>query len=110
MVLLPAEQPGSTRSYIPFAPDVSQAGIDSISSHFVPRPTDVWLVSYPQSGVTWLAAIVSHLLFNEGPAEAAGGGISLGRTLNERVLHLEVLCSAHPGPASDRYVISFALS
>lgn len=102
VLLPPSEQQGTTsRSYSPYGPEVSQEGIETISSHFVPRPSDIWLVSYPQSGLTWLSAIVSHLLFDESQAAASGGGISLGRTLNERVLNLEVLCSAHPGPASD---------
>ena len=51
--------------------EVTQAHMDLLQRRFIPRPDDVYVVTYPRSGTTWMRQLV-HLLLHGGEQGAKG--------------------------------------
>ncbi|GMH98693.1 hypothetical protein TrVE_jg457 [Triparma verrucosa] len=84
------------KGYTPFPSTISQEVLDEITRSFVPRDSDIWIVSYPKSGTTWGTEIISQIVHGESNAAPLGGGIALGLTDEEHVPWLEALCGKSP--------------
>ncbi|GMH99150.1 hypothetical protein TrLO_g6894 [Triparma laevis f. longispina] len=82
----------SAKGFTPFPSSIDQSVLDEITKTFKPRDSDIWIVSYPKSGTTWGAEILSQVITGESNSAPLGGGIALGLTSEEHVLWLEALC------------------
>lgn len=82
--------PGCIRR-VPMTGDITQLVCHQIRHQFQPRDSDVWLVTYPKSGTTWVQNILSHLIYSE-PTSSSGLGVGLKR--DENIFWLEMLCGA----------------
>ena len=94
---VPAKQGEVAKAkFTPFHPLVTQQGVDLICSGFTTRDNDIWLVSYPNSGLSWTSEIVSQVLLAEE-----------GSTMEKcEIFEMEVLCSTSNNPSGEMDTIN----
>jgi sulfotransferase len=70
---------------IPFPPFITQREMDIISNEFVVNADDIFVVTFPRSGTTWMEQVI-HLLLNQGEqgSKVLGDAVPWVETLPNR--------------------------